>query len=217
MWVLKLGGHLLESPASVMNALFDVLARISRDHRVLAAVGGGIYADCVRRLDARYSLGKRGAHWTAILATHLSSCRLGAMRPDLFLPVDSLSKLPRHRVPILLPYWLLRQSPLPETWDVTSDSIAAWVAHRLRANLVLIKAVDGVLDRYPGGRLLPEIRTHELSRLPSSPADPYLPTFLEAHGMDAWITNGLHPERLESIVNGKPTISTHILSERVVV
>ncbi|MGH7649286.1 MAG: hypothetical protein ACREND_14305, partial [Gemmatimonadaceae bacterium] len=39
------------------------------------------------------------------------------------------------------PYrWLRARDPLPHSWDVTSDSIAAWVAGELHARrLVLVK------------------------------------------------------------------------------
>jgi aspartokinase-like uncharacterized kinase len=61
------------------------------------------------------------------------------------------------RIPILAPYhWLRGADPLPHSWDVTSDSIAAWIAVTLRApHLVLIKpavgpradVVDGQFER----------------------------------------------------------------------
>jgi aspartokinase-like uncharacterized kinase len=44
-------------------------------------------------------------------------------------------------VPVLAPSrWLREADPLPHSWDVTSDSIAAWVADQTRAQrLVVIK------------------------------------------------------------------------------
>ena len=57
------------------------------------------------------------------------------------------------RMPVLAPYrWLRDADPLPHSWDVTSDSIAAWCAHAVGApQLVLIKpsgaSGDDVVDR----------------------------------------------------------------------
>ena len=58
---------------------------------------------------------------------------------------------------MLAPYrWLREADPLPHSWDVTSDSIAAWVASQVGARgLILIKppghdprtAVDRYFDR----------------------------------------------------------------------
>ncbi len=47
----------------------------------------------------------------------------------------------RGQLPVLAPSaWLSAADPLPHSWDVTSDSIAAWVAGELRAaRLVLVK------------------------------------------------------------------------------
>src|SRR5262249_62419732 len=54
-------------------------------------------------------------------------------------------------VPILAPSrWLREADPLPHSWDVTSDSIAAWIASRVGARrLVLIKPPGAT-----GGRLV---------------------------------------------------------------
>jgi dihydroneopterin aldolase len=46
-------------------------------------------------------------------------------------------------VPVWLPYEMaVADSAIPESWDVTSDSLAAWLARRLgAARLVLVKSV----------------------------------------------------------------------------
>ncbi len=64
-------------------------------------------------------------------------------------------------MPVLAPSaWLRANDPLPHSWDVTSDSIAAWVAGRVGARaLALVKAevaseggsdsnVNGYVDPY---------------------------------------------------------------------
>ena len=52
---------------------------------------------------------------------------------------------------MLLPAALLAEhDPLPESWDVTSDSIAAWVAGAAGASrLVLLKPVPGLYRTWP--------------------------------------------------------------------
>ena len=47
----------------------------------------------------------------------------------------------REQIPVLAPSaWLKAVDPLPHSWDVTSDSIAAWVAGEIgAARLLLIK------------------------------------------------------------------------------
>jgi dihydroneopterin aldolase len=70
-------------------------------------------------------------------------------------------------IPVLAPYsWLRDADPLPHSWDVTSDSIAAWIAGALGARrLVLVKppgaSGDGAVDPY-FLRVLPEHVAAEL-------------------------------------------------------
>ena len=56
--------------------------------------------------------------------------------------------------PSCCPFALLAErDPLPESWAVTSDSIAAWVAGAAGAvRLVLVKPVDGLHRRLAAGR-----------------------------------------------------------------
>jgi hypothetical protein len=49
------------------------------------------------------------------------------------------------RVPVLAPSaWLRRVDPLPHSWSVTSDSIAAWVAKAVGARELLLIKPPGV-------------------------------------------------------------------------
>jgi len=57
------------------------------------------------------------------------------------------------RIPVLAPSrWLREADPLPHSWNVTSDSIAAWVAGQMGARrLVLVKpagASGDLVDSY---------------------------------------------------------------------
>ncbi len=211
MWVIKIGGHLLEADRDSLLDLIQTLAKISRIEPICVVAGGGTYADCIRALDRKYSIGPAASHWTATLATHLSAYRLASMGQALFALTNRIAFSAQTAIPLILPLDLVRRSNLPQSWEVTSDSIAAFVASRSRSNLLIVKTVDGVIDPFPGGKLLQRISADDLSHLKSSPVDRYLPVFLSVQGIDAWLANGLHPNRLESIVKGQDTVCTHIL------
>ena len=84
--------------------------------------------------------------------------------------VRTRRELAPGRLNVLAPSaWLLRADPLPHSWDVTSDSIAAWFARALRARrLMLVKHVDGFIGPLRGPRAAP--RTCGRSRSTRSPA-----------------------------------------------
>ena len=162
--VVKIGGGSL---ASVEH--FDaVLATIDEagDTDVLVVPGGGPFADAVRGVDRRMELPEDVSHWMAVLAmdqlAHLVVSRLkrGALVSE---PIEIAGVLRQGRIPVLAPYqWLRRVDPLPHTWDVTSDSIAAWVASVIGAErLVLVKppGVTGhqLVDAYFARALTREI------------------------------------------------------------
>ena len=161
--VVKIGGGLLAHEGSLDSVLL-VLADIARDEPLLIIPGGGPFADAVRDQDARLTLTDDAAHWMAVLGmdqyAHLIVSRMP--RAELVTDATEMSTaLASRRIPVLAPYaWLCRADPLPHSWEVTSDSIAAWIAHAIAARrLVLVKPpgaehrpdnVDGYFEHVRG-------------------------------------------------------------------
>ena len=141
--VVKVGGGLL-AHAGAFEATLKAIADVAREHRLLVVPGGGPFADVVRDVDARIGIDDSAAHWMAVLAmdqyAHLLAARLqgGVL---VRTPGDIADALSQGRMPVLAPsQWLQAADPLPHSWDVTSDSIAAWVAQQVGgAQVVLIK------------------------------------------------------------------------------
>lgn len=147
--VFKLGGSLLDLP--------DLTGRISQvlslrpDARPVLVIGGGAAANVVRAWDAQHRLGDDTAHELALLAMGLNEQFL-----EHVLPRSRLVRSARQfemaagegALSILCAHCFLKwgesvgHAPLPHSWEVTSDSIAAWSARVLRADeLVLMKSV----------------------------------------------------------------------------
>jgi aspartokinase-like uncharacterized kinase len=103
---------------------------------------------------------------------------------------------------------------LPESWQVTSDSIAAWVAGREGADrLVLVKAVDGLYAEWPAsGAPLRELTVAELATLRPGGVDRYLPTLLARAAFETWVVG---PERLAELLERGTTAGTRIAPERL--
>jgi probable H4MPT-linked C1 transfer pathway protein len=154
--VAKVGGGLLARP-DCLDKVLSVLADAAAHHPLLIVPGGGPFADAVREQDARIGLPDDAAHWMAILAmdqyAHLIAARLPGA--TLVWDADGIAQALRSRaIPVLMPStWLRRADPLPHSWEVTSDSIAAWIARKVgAARLLLVKppgaAGADVVDPY---------------------------------------------------------------------
>jgi aspartokinase-like uncharacterized kinase len=120
------------------------------------------------------------------------------------------------RTTVLLPA-ALPLDALPTSWQVTSDSIAAWVADRAGAGrLVLVKAVDGLLaDRPPRGEPLARLTVGELAALRPGAVDEHLPELLESARFETWVISGRDPERLVELLERGTTVGTRIASARL--
>ena len=151
--VVKVGGGLLAHPRELQR----VMERLQKARPALVVPGGGPLADAVRGLDAATALQNHHAHWMAILAmdqyAEVLLGRLGGHGARVETLLEARSILQAQRMPVLAPSrWLRRVDPLPHSWDVTSDSIAAWVAGQAGATtLVLVKppgATGRLTDTY---------------------------------------------------------------------
>lgn len=166
--VIKLGGSLLDCEGLPMRFRRWLAAQPPRPNIIL--VGGGEMADVLRRAFAQHGLDEEAAHWlcvrllgvTAQLFAHLLPEAIQATRLEELHCADG-----RRPVVFACEHFLRHEdahsaNPLPHTWDVTSDSIAARLAERLGAfELVLLKsrlpeagwdfaqaAAAGYVDRY---------------------------------------------------------------------
>ena len=145
--VVKVGGGLL-SRAGAFELVTEALTAFTQGRRVVIVPGGGPFADAVRQMFKRIKIGEDAAHWMAVLSMDQYAYALAARIPAAVLvheEAEIAATIAAGRLPVLAPYrWLEAADPLPHSWEVTSDSIAAWVAGALGARrLVLIKPVRG--------------------------------------------------------------------------
>ena len=200
MIVLKVGGSLLEEAPALLRRVTATGAD------VLVVPGGGVFADAVRRIDGERGLSPDAAHWMAVLAMDEYAYYL-ADRSGIGLSDSLAVKKGAH---IALPYELLRaDDALPHSWDVTSDTIAAWIAKKTGGRLVKATDVDGI---YLEGRLTGRVDASMLAGKETC-VDRALPGFLIAHRMDALVVNGRCAGRVEKAIRGEPVTGTVILGK----
>jgi aspartokinase-like uncharacterized kinase len=220
--VIKVGGSLAVEP-DVLRGLCVELSRVAERFRVVVVPGGGEFADVVRDIDERFELGSGASHRMALLGMDQFGLLLSELIPNCRV-ASSLSVIgglgSSGRVLVLLPSRLIfRARSLVASWDVTSDSVAAYVAGRLGANkLVLVTDVDGVFSSDPkvdkGAELLAEVSASGLLELGvRTSVDRFLPRLLLKFGLDCFVVNGRFSERVARVLAGESTVCTHIMAK----
>jgi len=141
--VVKIGGGLLVR-GEQFDSTLSAITEAATTSRLLIVPGGGPFADAVRDVHRRHHLSDSAAHWMAILAMDQYAHVIVSRMPASVLVTNTrgiADALAAHQVPVLAPsQWMREADPLPHSWDVTSDSIAAWVAGQVGApRLALIK------------------------------------------------------------------------------
>ena len=215
--VVKLGGGLTRDAGDdALRALCTAIAEAGTRHPLLVVPGGGEFADAVRAHDRRFGLSPQAAHRMAILAMDQFGWVLAELIPGAVRCVDLAP--PRDGVvSVLLPAALLAErDPLPASWDVTSDSIAAWVAGAASADrLVLLKPVAGLYRSWPpAGEPIARLSVDELGALAPAGVDSHLPEVLRATGVETWVIGGSDPARLVELLETGRTAGTLVDAQR---
>ena len=143
MWIVKLGGSL--SRDARLPRWLQMLAELGGG-RVVVVPGGAAFADAVRAAQGHWGFDDLTAHNMAVLAMAQTAHMLHALEPRLVLVTDEDAiRRAQHagQAVLWMPLSLLRDAPdIITTWEVTSDSLALWLARRLNAErLVVVKEI----------------------------------------------------------------------------
>ncbi|MBN3752148.1 aspartate kinase [Paraburkholderia sp. Tr-20389] len=144
MWVVKIGGSMSRDPL-LEEWLTDLVD--FGGGRVVIVPGGGDFAEQAREHQDIWRFDDVAAHNMAVLAmAQYALLMQGISRRLVIAATDAQIRAALHagRVAVWAPLDLLYQEPNRLTsWDVTSDSLAAWLANRLNAErLVIVKSCD---------------------------------------------------------------------------
>lgn len=177
--VVKLGG-------SLHHQIPDIIPLLCKSRRPLLVVpGGGIFADAVRQ----EPLTDDAAHWMAIAAME----QYGWLIASQGLKTTDILAVPETTA-VFLPYASMRQrDPLPHSWDITSDTIAAWIAAELGIELLLLKSVDGIFLK---GLFQEQVTTP----VDTEQVDPFFIPFVLKHSIKTTIINGREGEWVDKFL-----------------
>lgn len=196
MWVIKLGGSLLGS--SELREWLNLIAQYG-DGKIVIVPGGGMFADAVRNAQLETGVSDHTAHQMAVLAMDQYGLLIKGLNDNLATAASELELAERgwqHRGIVWLPSKMVcADDGIPENWEVTSDSLAAWLAQKLNAlHLVLIKST------------LPTEREASAKTLAQQDlVDNCLSDFIANQTFDTWVldkhdyslfTDGFNPKKL---------------------
>jgi 5-(aminomethyl)-3-furanmethanol phosphate kinase len=175
--VVKLGGSYAYSRA--LKGWIDAVAACAG--RVVVVPGGGPFAETVRAAQPKMGFDGRAAHEMALLAMEQYGCALASLGAGLRLAASAAAirdVLLAGGVPVWSPTRMLREAnDVPWSWDVTSDSLAAWLAGRIGAKRVLlVKHLEPTAGRLRAADLVVD-----------GIIDPAFPRYLRESGAQAFI------------------------------
>ena len=140
MIVLKLGGSLLFKPEL---ARYLELAIQNGQGQLIIVPGGGTFADQVRATQKQWQYDDKTAHYMAILAMQQMALLFQGLCSSLVL-VNQVAAIPpalkQQNVVVWSPLATeLDAAGIPASWDVTSDSLAAWLAIQLSVTRLFLQ------------------------------------------------------------------------------
>ena len=136
MRVVKLGGSLLET-----GKLFDCLKHIiSQNQKTVVVCGGGVFADAVRNAQKKWQFKDVAAHEMALLAMQQNALMCQSLQPE-FVLFSKTQDFQNQHFSIWSPDIAeLNANNIAPSWEITSDSLSAWLAKKLQAQkLVVVK------------------------------------------------------------------------------
>jgi len=209
--LIKIGGSLTYEAEPLLKALKNYARE--KNKKIVIIPGGGDFADVVRKIDKTLNISNSLSHKLAIKCMDLIGevyAEIGDIKAydTLF---DLKREIEKEKIAILLPSKILLSTDIAEhSWAITSDSLSLYIGKLLDVREVIIATdVDGIYDKFPGGKLLNIINANDIKGLTS--VDEKFPILLKKFKMNAYVVNGRYPERVINILERKNTIHTKIV------
>ena len=184
------------------------MANALEGQNCLFVIGGGEFANLIRKYDVEIGFSQDVTHETAIDSMDILAKLLNDKLAftEISYTIEEANRISdSNKIPIMICSEILKENePFKHSWDVTSDSIAAYIASLLNAKILIATNVNGIYTKDPslsGAELISEIDVNELLTFDESSIDLMLPTLLIEYGLDSYVVNGKYPKRVLSIMN----------------
>lgn len=175
MKVIKLGGSLMADTLALTRCL-QTITQNTQDKQVIVA-GGGVFAEQVRTVQQQWKFDDKTAHAMAILSMQQTALLLNALLLNNS-PLNTSPLSNTHKIctvvedvfsiqqaglvyPIII--WSpsikqLNTASIPSNWDISADSLAAWLAGQLKATeLIVVKSAN-----IPANKNIQALQKHKI-------------------------------------------------------
>ncbi len=145
MKVIKLGGSLINDESALHQCLQSI--ELFHSEKVIIVPGGGVFADQVRLMQKQWKFDDVIAHQMAILAMKQMALLIKGIKRT-FVLADTVAAIKLALMNCAVVIWSpdveeLDCDGIRASWDVTSDSLAAWLAGQLSATeLIIVKSAE---------------------------------------------------------------------------
>ena len=199
--VVKIGGSLFP------NHAIDLANKLKNTNSCII-LGGGEFANLIRKYNNEQDFSDEVNHWAAIdcmdIVAKLVNDKVDSAK--LAYSIEEVKQISKEGLtPIfVVSRFLKTEDPFECSWDVTSDSIAAYVANILNANLLIVTNVNGIYTQEPeevGSTFISKIDATTLLTFQESSIDVMLPRLLLKFGTNCYVVNGKYPERVLSLID----------------
>jgi aspartokinase-like uncharacterized kinase len=169
--LFKIGGKILEDLKALKSTMSQLTQLLEKGilQRIIIIPGGGTFANFIRKIYSELKFNDELAHWMSIISMNYNGIELSKKYPNLKV-IENFRELKKKEEGfyIFLPYQFLKENDvLPHNWEVTSDSIALFLAGKLGlSECFLIKDVEGIMDKEKS--VIREISTTEFRKLKKS-------------------------------------------------
>lgn len=217
--LIKIGGSLAKTP-KILIKLCKEIEIFEKEHKLVLVPGGSKFAEVAREMDSKFKLSNETSHKIAILGMDQFGLILNDLIQNskiIYQPDEYEKVLNLKKIPIFLPSkFFFEIDPLENTWKVTSDSIALYLAKQLRIKrVIIITDVNGIYDKDPrkfsSARLITQISIKKFNEFnQESCVDSFFAKSLLNSNIECFIVNGKYPKRIKAILDQKKSVCTRI-------
>ena len=115
--------------------------------KVILVPGGGVFADQVRTMQQQWKFDDEIAHQMALIAMHQMALLFKSIQQS-FVLASNISDIQQTLLKQSVVIWMpdleeLNAFGVEASWNISSDSLAAWLAKQLTASeLILVKSAE---------------------------------------------------------------------------